>query len=196
MAAAQVSEFRVYFAAYIHNTRAAGTEVAAFGWISRAGHVTLQNNALALGFNHRIWNRNGRQQRLGIGMPGVIVDRLPVRNLDDRYVQCRNRLVAYNKGRIQRQRAQCRCAAVDRRRIDEGICPDDRSRGMPAMDAHLTDMGIHTFASEQPVGILHVDRIAQALLFLIRVSARLRSLMSRRYSVSRASSAGGQYRHM
>ena len=81
MAAAQVPELRVYLVTYIHHTRAAGAEVAALGWISRTGYISLQDDALAFFLDDRVRNGHGAEQSLGIGMHGVVVQIIPIGQL-------------------------------------------------------------------------------------------------------------------
>src|SRR5262245_5761757 len=54
--------------------RAAGVEAATRGRVDRAGHVALQDDALAP--HRRIGNRHRREQRLGVGVPGIRVELL------------------------------------------------------------------------------------------------------------------------
>src|SRR5258708_4827446 len=62
---------------------AAGAEAAAGGPIGRARDLAAQYDALALALPHRIRDRSGGEQSLGIGMGGMAVETVPRRRLDD-----------------------------------------------------------------------------------------------------------------
>ena len=60
---------RFFLRADIDRYRAARVKPAALGRVERAGHITLQDDALP--FNRRIGDRDSRHKRLGIRVQGV-----------------------------------------------------------------------------------------------------------------------------
>ena len=55
--------------------------LAAGRWVYRAWHLPAQYGSLTLLFKERIGNRHCREQRLGIGVQGVLIERFPVSDL-------------------------------------------------------------------------------------------------------------------
>ncbi len=64
--AAQVSIGRGLSPADLLRVAATGMEVAAGGWVHRAGDVPLEDESIHIVVG--IWNRNRRHQRLGVRM--------------------------------------------------------------------------------------------------------------------------------
>ena len=52
-------------------------ETAARRRIGRTGHVASQNNPLPVPFDDRVGDRDSREERLGVGMQGMVVKLLP-----------------------------------------------------------------------------------------------------------------------
>jgi len=76
-------EFRLGLEAGVLGDGAAGVKVASYRRVGGAGHVTLQDNALALLLDHRVGDGYGRQQRLRVGMQRTGVQRVAVGQFDD-----------------------------------------------------------------------------------------------------------------
>ena len=81
--AAHVAEFRVHLFADIYCQRAARVEAAAARRVHRAGYIAHQDDALAFLFDDRIGDRHGGEQRLGVGVQGIVVERIAIRQFDD-----------------------------------------------------------------------------------------------------------------
>src|SRR5579864_7105907 len=62
---------------------AAGMEIASTRWIDRTGHVAFEDDAFPFRFNGRIGDRNGRKQRLRVGMEGYIIELFTLSELRD-----------------------------------------------------------------------------------------------------------------
>ncbi len=60
----------------IHDTGTASAEVTAMGRIGRAGHIALKDDTLARLFNHGIGNRHSGEQRLGVRMFRILIERI------------------------------------------------------------------------------------------------------------------------
>jgi hypothetical protein len=67
------TKFGALFGADLFGQPAARPETAAGGRVHRRRHIPFQDPALALGIYDWIWNRNGRKQRLGVGMQRILV---------------------------------------------------------------------------------------------------------------------------
>src|SRR5579884_1161654 len=80
--AADVAPLRVGRLADIDGDGTARVETAAAGRVHRRGHITGQDDALALAFDPRVRDRHGREQGLGVGMGGMEIQLVPVGQLD------------------------------------------------------------------------------------------------------------------
>src|SRR5215217_1141493 len=83
VAFALVGEDRVDPLADVHDVGAAGVEVAAGGRVDRARDVAAEDDPLAALLDHRVGNRHGGQESLGIGVERFLVEGDAVRHLDD-----------------------------------------------------------------------------------------------------------------
>ena len=70
-------------AADIHHVRAARVEVAARRRVDRARHVAAEDDPLAPLLDHRVRNRHGGEQRLGVRVQRLIVEIVAGRHLHD-----------------------------------------------------------------------------------------------------------------
>src|SRR5215213_11610270 len=82
MALAPVDQRRFLLGADVLGLPAAGPEPAARRRAHRAGHVALEHDPAALALQLGVGDGHGRQQRLGVGMAGPLVDVVAGADLD------------------------------------------------------------------------------------------------------------------
>jgi hypothetical protein len=73
MAFADIPERRYGLAALGYGHKAPRMERAARGWVKRAGHLALQDDALPRLFDNRVGNRHGGKEGTGIGMERIFI---------------------------------------------------------------------------------------------------------------------------
>ena len=78
-----VLEGGILLAALVHDLWAARREVAAFGWVCRARHISLQDDTLALAFDHRVRDRHGGEQRLRVRVHRLFIEFVAFRQLNN-----------------------------------------------------------------------------------------------------------------
>src|SRR5713226_8541539 len=81
MARSNFAQLWIDLRAFVNSYRTASAKATARRRVARRGHITLEDNPIAL--NLRIWNRNRRKQRHRVRMHWVRVEILRVGKLDD-----------------------------------------------------------------------------------------------------------------
>lgn len=75
-------KYRLFAAAPVGGVGAACMEAASFGRIQRAGNIALKQDPLARAALYRIWQRNRRKKRLGVGVYRVAAELIALGKFD------------------------------------------------------------------------------------------------------------------
>lgn len=78
VAATLVNEERIFFHTHRHHIRAARVEMTTRGWIYRARDIAGQDDTFPAFFNNWVRDRHCREQRFGVRVQWVFVERIPI----------------------------------------------------------------------------------------------------------------------
>ena len=80
---AQVGEQGIFVLAAVHRHRASRVKAATRRGFQGARHFALHDDAFAHSLHHRVGDRHSRHQSLGVGVHGLLIERVAGSNFDD-----------------------------------------------------------------------------------------------------------------